>query len=134
MLASPPMNLPLSAQPPAAALDTLAALMKAAGDPLRLEILRVLRDNAFAALELSDIFAMRQNAMSHHLKLLTRAGLVSFRREGTHIFYRRSTHHATHDPLREEILRAVDGCPLGDDIIQRIQRIEQDRAAASREF
>lgn len=116
------------------AFHHLATLMKAAGDPLRLEILRVLRNNAFGALELSDIFAMRQNAMSHHLKLLTRAGLVSFRREGTHIFYRRSTHHTHHDNLREEILTAVDSCALGDDILNRIHSIEQDRTATSREF
>ncbi|KJS05175.1 MAG: hypothetical protein VR73_12900 [Gammaproteobacteria bacterium BRH_c0] len=108
--------------------------MKAAGDPLRLEILRVLRNNAFAALELSDIFAMRQNAMSHHLKLLARAGLVSSRREGTHIFYRRSTQHSSHDGLREQILNAVDSCPLGDEIVERIHRIEEERTATSREF
>lgn len=121
-------------QPGTDPFHPLATLMKAAGDPLRLEILRVLRNNAFGALELSYIFAMRQNAMSHHLKLLTRAGLVSFRREGTHIFYRRSTHHSSHHSLREGILNAVDSCHLGDDIINRIRSIEQDRAATSREF
>ncbi len=129
------MTLSLSTSPTATtscvALDDLAALLKAAGDPLRLEILRVLHNNAFGALELSDIFAMRQNAMSHHLKLLTRAGLVSSRREGTHIFYRRAP--AT-DPLRREILASVDTAPLGKQIGERIRAIETARAAASREF
>ncbi|MCK9564075.1 MAG: helix-turn-helix domain-containing protein, partial [Bacteroidales bacterium] len=86
MLASTPMNQPLNngslnnspvvdiSRPP---LDDLASLLKAAGDSLRLEVLRALRANAFGALELADIFAMRQNALSHHLKLLARAGLVS---------------------------------------------------------
>ena len=122
------MNLPLAAPHPIAALDALAALMKAAGDPLRLEILRVLRNNAFGALELSDIFAMRQNAMSHHLKILTRAGLVTFRREGTHIFYRRVSDGGG------AILAALDAAPLADDILARIRAVEDARAAASREF
>ena len=126
------MNLPLAAPHPIAALDALAALMKAAGDPLRLEILRVLRNNAFGALELSDIFAMRQNAMSHHLKILTRAGLVTFRREGTHIFYRRVSDGG--DALRGAILAALDAAPLADDILARIRAVEDARAAASREF
>lgn len=65
------VDIPLSPR------DDLASLLKAAGDSRRLEVLRALRANAFGALELADIFAMRQNTMSHHLKLLTRAGLVS---------------------------------------------------------
>ncbi|HEY8386172.1 MAG TPA: metalloregulator ArsR/SmtB family transcription factor [Porticoccaceae bacterium] len=109
----------------------LASLLKAAGDPLRLEVLRVLRANAFGALELAEIFAMRQNAMSHHLKLLTRAGLVSYRREGTHIFYRRAV---PDDALCREILAAVDGIPLSTPIRARIRSIEAARAATSREF
>lgn len=112
-------------------LENLAGLLKTAGDSLRLEILRVLRNNAFGALELSDIFGMRQNAMSHHLKLLTRAGLVSSRREGTHIFYRRTM---PSDSLREEILATVDRAPLSAEVAARIRDIEAARAATSREF
>ena len=112
-------------------LDDLASLLKAAGDSLRLEVLRALRANAFGALELADIFAMRQNALSHHLKLLARAGLVSYRREGTHIFYRRAV---PEDALRREILAAVDAVPLSARVGARIRVIETARAAASREF
>ena len=70
--------------------DALAAFCKAIGDALRLDILRVLRNDSFGVLELAQIFAMRQSGMSHHLKVLANAGLVSTRREGNSIFYRRS--------------------------------------------
>lgn len=119
------VDIPLSPR------DDLASLLKAAGDSRRLEVLRALRANAFGALELADIFAMRQNTMSHHLKLLTRAGLVSYRREGTHIFYRRT---APDDALRREILAAVDALPLSAPVSARIRVIETARAATSREF
>ncbi|MFA5494477.1 MAG: metalloregulator ArsR/SmtB family transcription factor [Porticoccaceae bacterium] len=128
------MNPAPVAEHKANALDSLASLMKAAGDPLRLEILRVLRNNAFGALELSDIFAMRQNAMSHHLKILSRAGLVTFRREGTHMFYRRAGLPAHYHPLHREILNALDEVPVSDVILARIRGIEEARTAASREF
>ena len=63
-------------------LDSLAAFLKAAGDPLRLEVLQVLGQNSFGVLELCEIMAMKQSGMSHHLKVLAQAGLVERRREG----------------------------------------------------
>ena len=68
----------------------LAALCKASSDPLRLQVLRVLREDSFGVGELCAIFGIRQPALSHHLKVLANAGLVATRREGNSIFYRRS--------------------------------------------
>ncbi len=70
--------------------DPLAALCKAAGDSLRLNVLRALANDSFGVLELAQIFAIGQSGMSHHLKVLAQAGLVATRREGNAIFYRRS--------------------------------------------
>ena len=70
--------------------DELAALCKAGGDPLRLNVLRALSNDSFGVLELAQIFAIGQSGMSHHLKVLALAGLVATRREGNAIFYRRA--------------------------------------------
>ena len=70
--------------------QSLPNLLKAAGDGFRLEILRVLAQDSFGVLELCRIFNAKQSGMSHHLKVLTSAGLLSTRREGNSIFYRRS--------------------------------------------
>ena len=85
--------------------QALLSLCKASGDPLRLMILRVLRNDSYGASELAQLFGVRQNALSHHLKLLAGAGLVASRREGNSIFYRRAARAATMAP------KAVCGVP-----------------------
>jgi ArsR family transcriptional regulator len=74
--------------------DTLAALCKASGDPLRLNVLRALANDSFGVLELAQIFDIGQSGMSHHLKVLAQADLVATRREGNAIFYRRALPHS----------------------------------------
>ena len=56
--------------------DELAALCKAGGDPLRLNVLRALANDSFGVLELAQIFAIGQSGMSHHLKVLAQAGIA----------------------------------------------------------
>ena len=70
------------------ATPLLATLLKAASDELRLRIMRVLAHDSFSVSELCTIFDLRQSALSHHLKVLIEAGLLSRRKEGTAIFYR----------------------------------------------
>ncbi|HEB27415.1 MAG TPA: metalloregulator ArsR/SmtB family transcription factor [Porticoccus sp.] len=116
--------------------DTLAAFCKAAGDPLRLEILRVLRHNAYGVLELSQLFEVKQSGMSHHLKVLANAGLVATRREGNSIFYRRAPLPV--EPALQELHRhlfaTVDLLELSSALQQRVRLTNQERTKASREF
>lgn len=116
--------------------ERLAALLKAAGDPLRLDILRVLSDNSFGVQELCEIFTMRQSGMSHHLKVLATAGLVTTRREGNSIFYRRELPphgDITGEPQRA-ILTALDEEPLEPALQRAVDALEQQRAERSRAF
>jgi ArsR family transcriptional regulator len=116
--------------------DELAAFCKAAGDPLRLEILRVLRHNAYGVLELSQIFDIGQSGMSHHLKVLAKAGLVATRREGNSIFYRRSPapENPAHHELQRALFATVDQLPLSAQRQQCIQAVNRERTAASLAF
>lgn len=116
--------------------DTLPALLKASGDPLRLEILRVLSQESFGVLELCKIFDMRQPALSHHLKVLATAGLVTSRREGNSLFYRRHYQAPVSEwqGLLKELFHAVDCLPLRDEVIARIHEVHNDRAASSLRF
>src|SRR5699024_12582670 len=82
----PPMQTPAPSQTPT--LDALAAFLKAAADPLRLQVLQVLGSNSFAASELSALLDLGQSRLSHHLKLLAQAGLVEAKREGNTLFFR----------------------------------------------
>ncbi|GGJ05833.1 ArsR/SmtB family transcription factor [Halopseudomonas pertucinogena] len=114
----------------------LAAFLKAAGDQLRLDILRVLRSDSFGVLELSQIFDMRQSGMSHHLKVLANAGLVSTRREGNSIFYRRSlpdTGSQWHG-LHEQLLGELDALPMDAQLTAAIAAVHGQRGDISRQF
>ena len=57
-----------------------------AGDRRR-EILRLLRDRELSVGEVASRFELTQPAISQHLRVLERAGLVSERREGTRHLY-----------------------------------------------
>ncbi|MFT5037554.1 MAG: DNA-binding transcriptional ArsR family regulator/ubiquinone [Flavobacteriaceae bacterium] len=120
------------------ATDTSAitALCKAAGDPLRMQILKVLQQNAYGVLELCQIFDNRQPAMSHHLKILANAGLVATRREGTTIFYRRNEMHPDTDlqVLQHSLFHTIDEAALDPNLRNRLAEINGTRAAASVAF
>lgn len=116
--------------------DELAALCKAGGDPLRLNVLRALVNDSFGVLELAQIFATGQSGMSHHLKVLAQAGLVASRREGNAIFYRRALPQSDllGGALHGALLDEVDGLQLPTEVRARIAAVHAQRAAASREF
>lgn len=111
---------------------TLAKRYKALGDELRLRVLRALRDDSFGVLELSDIFAMRQSGMSHHLKTLANAGLVTTRREGTSVFYRRSV--VAQDSVVQTILHEIDQQPLPPEIASGVDKIRAERLQQAQAF
>lgn len=114
----------------------LVSFCKAAGDPLRLDILKVLSSNAYGVLELCRLFDVKQSGMSHHLKVLAGAGLVSTRREGNSIFYRRtlsSDNPVLHD-LHQALLTTVDAAPIQPPLAERLAKLAQERSEASLTF
>eukprot|EP00659_Diplonema_papillatum_P022585 gene22585-34562_t len=116
--------------------DELAALCKAGGDPLRLNVLRALTNDSFGVLELAQIFAIGQSGMSHHLKVLAQADLVATRREGNAIFYRRALPHTEQlgGKLHAALLEEIDSLALPADVQSRISQVHGQRAAASQDF
>ncbi|WP_324726862.1 ArsR/SmtB family transcription factor [Pseudomonas chlororaphis] len=116
--------------------DELAALCKAGGDPLRLNVLRALANDSFGVLELAQIFAIGQSGMSHHLKVLAQAELVATRREGNAIFYRRALPHTEllGGRLHAALLDEVDNLTLPGEVQSRIGLVHRQRAAASQDF
>jgi len=127
---------PLASLPPDDALAGLAQLLKGSGDPLRLAILQVLGLGSFGVLELCDIFAQKQPAMSHHLKVLSQAGLVTARREGNAIFYRRALPQGLDPatPVQEALFAALDAAPYTAEASANIERIRAERAESCRAF
>ena len=68
-------------------LYELADLFKVFGDSTRIKILYVLFENEMCVYDIANILNMTQSAISHQLRVLKQARLVSTRREGKTIFY-----------------------------------------------
>ncbi len=68
---------------------SIAAVAKALGDPVRVQLVDVLRKHAgkVCVCELVPLFELSQSTVSHHLKVLRRAGLVGSEREGLWAYY-----------------------------------------------
>ena len=67
----------------------LAAVAKALGDPIRLQLVDVLRKHAgkVCVCELVPLFDIGQPTLSHHLKKLREAGIVDSERRGLWAYY-----------------------------------------------
>lgn len=83
---------PLSGEPlgPEAA-GLLAAALKAIADPARLRILSLLEaqpDGEACVCHLTEPLGLSQPTVSHHLRVLHEAGLVSREQRGTWVHYR----------------------------------------------
>jgi ArsR family transcriptional regulator len=112
----------------------LALICKAASDPLRLEIMRVLKSDSFGVQELAALFSMPQPGMSHHLKVLASSGLLVTRRQGNSIFYMRTLLHGDDmfQDFRASLFAAIDSRPLAEERLAKIEAIHRERAQQSR--
>jgi ArsR family transcriptional regulator, arsenate/arsenite/antimonite-responsive transcriptional repressor len=69
--------------------ERVAAIAKALGDPVRLQLVDVLRKHAgkVCVCELVPLFDLSQPTVSHHLKVLRDAGLVGSERRSLWAYY-----------------------------------------------
>ncbi|MBT72329.1 MAG: ArsR family transcriptional regulator [Gammaproteobacteria bacterium] len=117
-------------------LESLAELTKALGDGLRLQILRLLKNESFGVLELCRILGIRQPALSHHLKILATNNLVSTRREGNSIFYRRAflIDEDPHRDIKDIVFEHIDTLPIAAGSLKKIRQIQLERSQLSLNF
>lgn len=60
---------------------------KALSDPLRIQVLELLRDQEMCVCDLCDRLNVQQSKLSFHLKTLKDSGLLRFRQQGKWIYY-----------------------------------------------
>jgi len=68
-------------------LYELAELFKVFGDGTRIKIICALFKSEMCVCDLAALLAMSQSAISHQLRVLKNARLVTFRREGKVVYY-----------------------------------------------
>ena len=73
--------------PPEAQMQGLVELFKSFGDSTRMKILYALSVSELCVCALAELLEMEQSAISHQLKKLRQAKLVTSRREGKTIYY-----------------------------------------------
>jgi ArsR family transcriptional regulator len=113
-------------------MDALVTMLRAAGDPTRLRLLRVLKEAELTVSELTEIVGQSQPRVSRHLKLLSEAGLIDRFKEGSWVFYRLADRGKAADlgraicGLTEDASHAVD--------LQRLAAVRDARAAEAAAF
>src|SRR5207244_1325535 len=72
-----------------AAADRMAVVAKALGDPVRIQLVDVLRKHAgkVCVCELVPLFDLGQPTVSHHLRVLREASIVGSERRGLWAYY-----------------------------------------------
>jgi DNA-binding transcriptional ArsR family regulator len=63
-------------------------VLRALADPSRREIIRLIQDTELPAGAIAENFTLTQQAVSQHLAVLKKAGLLEERRDGTRRLYR----------------------------------------------
>ena len=72
---------------PRPVIEAIGELMGTLADPTRIAILELLRGGELHGLRMADELGLPHKNVSHHLAILTRAGILGRRREGRHVFY-----------------------------------------------
>lgn len=69
-------------------LDELKSFLNVISDKNRLRIICTLKKKERCVCEVYEDLDLSQNLTSHHLRLLEKAGIVSWRKEGVKVFYK----------------------------------------------
>lgn len=74
----------------------VAELFKAFSNPTRIKILFALKNQTLTVSEISELLSMSQSAISHQLRELKLARLVTYTKQGREMIYQLDDHHV-HD-------------------------------------
>jgi ArsR family transcriptional regulator len=102
------------------------SVLKAAADPTRVRILKILEGGEMCACQVVAILSLGQSTVSKHLFLLRSAGLVRDRRDRKWIHY--ALYRGTGSPYAARILRALRGWLNDDPVIAK----DRERSATAR--
>ncbi len=105
--------------------DDAVGRLRAAGEPTRLRLLRLLQNGEFNVKDLTQLLGQSQPRVSRHIKLLAEAGLIERYQEGSWVFVRSSA-----DPAVRSFIAAALSMIAPDDpqILRDCERADQIRA------
>jgi SAM-dependent methyltransferase len=109
--------------------------MELLADPTRLRLLRALERRELSVLELCEVVALPQSTVSRHLKLLSGAGWIGSRRNGTQSLYAWAPDVAASARKLWALARAeLEGWPVAAQDAKRLEAVLARRDGARRFF
>lgn len=112
----------------------LLSILKSIADESRLRLVAVLLRGEFTVQELTVILAGGQSRISHHLKVLADAGVVTVKRQGTWGYYRLVHDHPLLAALRPQLEASLAAWTEHVTDLGRLARVLEDRRRRSRAF
>ena len=111
-------------------IDTFKAL----ADPCRTRLTAVLLSGEFTVQELTRIMGMGQSRISRHLKILTEAGVLSVKRQGTWSYYRAGDGSRFFSAIRPAFERELGSLPERSRDLAAVAEVLEERRRRSQEF
>ena len=109
-------------------------LLKSLADPSRLRLTAVLLRGEFTVQELTRIFSMGQSRISRHLKILTEAGVLTVKNQGTWSYYRVGSCNTFFNSIRPALELELDALPERAEDLAALAMVLEERRRRSQEF
>lgn len=109
-------------------------LFKALADPCRLRLAAILLRGEFTVQELTAILGMGQSRISRHLKILTEAGVLSVKRQGTWSYYKAGSDSPFFSAIRPAFEQELETLPERSRDLAAVAQVLEERRRRSQEF
>ncbi len=109
-------------------------ILKALADPCRLRLMAILLRGEFTVQELTAILGMGQSRISRHLKILTDAGVLTVKRQGTWSYYRAGEENHFFSAIRPVLEAELEALPERSRDLSAVARALEERRRRSQEF
>lgn len=109
-------------------------VFKALADPSRLRLVAVLFAGEFTVQELTSVLNMGQSRISRHLKILTEAGIISVKHQGTWSYYRAEGESPFFFLIRGAVKRGIEKLPERAMDLAAVAAVLEERKRKSKSF
>ncbi len=109
-------------------------LLKSLADPSRLRLTAVLLRGEFTVQELTRIFNMGQSRISRHLKILTEAGVLTVKCQGTWSYYRVGAGNDFFNAIRPALEHELESLSERAEDLAALAMVLEERRRRSQEF
>jgi ArsR family transcriptional regulator len=101
-------------------MDDFINVMKALSDPCRVRIIKILQNKTLCVCELQALLSIPQPAVSKHMKVLEKAGLVTGAKDGLWVYY--SVDYGSENPYAAALLGNIRHWLSNDSQVRQMEK------------